>query len=505
MKKIYNKKIIQYTIEGKILNIFLNKDEASTHTNTHPDSIIACCKGKYKTAGGFVFRFEGEAFNLHSPVNTDKVIKCKICDSTETLRSFAGHLRWVHPDYNTKKYISEFGEFRPKYINQNLNKESSNIECKICNEKMMHNRQLMHHITKKHKDITKEEYIIKYVYNNVPPLCKCGCGEIVTFLPNGKNCDLNKETYHRDYIKGHWDWPIFSNISNQSKEELELLEFIKSICSFTIIENEKNILPKQEIDIYIPELNIGIEYNGLYWHSEKAGRGKYYHLNKTLQAKKHNIRLIQIFSDEWLNSKEKVKNKLISILGGFKNKIYARNCIVKEINDPKIKNEFLEKYHIQGKDKSQIKLGLYFKEELVGVMTFCSPRIALGGKTKTKEWELSRYATSTNVVGGASKLLKFFIKNYKPELIYSYSDNRWSDWENNMYLKIGFKFKSLSQPGYYYTKNFTERLHRFNFRKNKLKELGINVNGKTEFEIMDSLKYSRVWDCGVARFEFKFN
>lgn len=507
MKKIHSeKKIIQYSLEGKILKIFENKRDAHNQTLIHMDSIIACCLGKYKTAGGFIFRFEGDSFNKKVKTSniSKNIILCKICNSEETIRSFAGHLRWVHPNYDTQKYIEEFGEFRPNYIKQNKLKEESSLKCEICGEKMINNRQLMHHITKKHKEITKEDYIVKYIYNNKPPLCSCGCGQPTTLLPNGKNCDLKKDTYSRDYIKGHWDWPVFSNIQNQSKEETELIDFIKSIYKGEILTSVRTIANPHEIDIYLPELKIAIEYNGLYWHSEANNIGKYYHINKTQKCKEKNIRLIHIFSDEWLGKKDIVKNKLSFILGlNQKTKIYARKCIIKEIKDTKIKKEFLEKNHIQGNDKSKIKLGLYYNETLVAIMTFSNPRIALGGKPHTNKWELSRYATSEHIIGGASKLLKYFIKNYKPQEIYSYSDIRWSDSNNNMYLKLGFKYIHDSQPGYYYTKNYTERLHRFNFRKNRLKFMGVKDLTKTEEEITKELGYYRVWDCGVSKYELK--
>jgi len=503
MKKIYSdKKIIQYTIEGNIIETFNNKREASLKTLIHIDSIIACCLGKYKTAGGFIFRFEGDNFNKNINISPKNII-CKICNSNETIRSFAGHLRWVHPGYNTEKYIKEFGEFRPKSIKQEKIKEVSSIKCELCGEKMMHNRQLMHHITKKHKDISKEEYLVKYVYNNKPPLCKCGCGEPTTLLPNGNNCDLKKATYSRDYIKGHWDWPVFSNIKNQSKEEQELIDYIKEIYPGEIKIGDRSLISPYEVDIYIPDHKLAIEYNGLYWHSEANNIGKYYHINKTKKCKEKKVQLIQIFSDEWINRKEIIKNKLKHVLKLNNEKIYARNCEIKPIEDNKIKKDFLDKYHIQGSDKSKIKLGLYYNNELLSIMTFSLPRIALGGKLSKNKWELSRYVSSFNVVGGASKLLKYFIKNYNPQEIYSYSDIRWSDWENNMYLKIGFKFVHNSEPGYYYTKNYTERKHRFNFRKSKLKSMGINIDGKTEEEITKNMGYYRVWDCGSSKYELK--
>lgn len=496
-------KIKQFNPEGNFIQIYQTVKEASQKTGTREDSIILCCKGKHQTSNGFVFRFEKDDFNTFKvKKRKGQPVKCKICGSDETFLSIPMHLRWMHKGMKVDDYVKEHGEYVPRRIKVRNKKDKSIIKCEICNEEMMHNRQLMYHITKKHKGISKEEYVVKYIYANHPPLCKCGCGGEVKIRTHGKN-EKQELSFQNSYIKGHWDWPVFSNISNQSKEELDLIAFIKTIYGGEIQESVKNLLPKGEIDIYLPSLNLAIEYNGLYWHSEKSGRGQYYHLYKTLECKKKGIRLIHIFSDEWINKQDIVKSKLQSIIGTNSNKIYARKCIITEIKDTKIKNEFLSKYHIQGSDKSKIKLGLYYNNELVSLMTFSNPRLALGAKSSITKWELSRFASSCHVIGGASKLIKHFIKNYNPESIYSYSDNRWSDWENNMYLKTGFDFISRSTPGYYYTKDYITRFHRFNFRKQKLKEMGVNIEGRTENKIMNDLGYVRIWDCGVAKFEYK--
>ena len=495
MKKIYDSKIIQYSLKGDIIAVFDNVKKASNIVNY--DSIINCCKGKYKTAGGYVWRFEKDYFSLSSDREKNTTINCNICQSNESLRSFAMHLKWCH-NIKTNEYIQKYGEFRPKHI-QKLKYE---IKCEECNTKLNSNQHLMYHITKHHPNLTKHDYIIKYLLNNIQPTCKCGCGQLVTILENGKNCDLNKETYFRDYIKGHWDWEVFSTIKKQSKEELDLLDFLKSIYDKNIKTNIRNIIPKAEIDIYLPDLKIGIEYNGLYWHSEKGGRFKDYHLSKLKKAQKNNIRLIQIFSDEWINKKDIVKNKLKSIICDKKERIYARKCEVKEISS-KDKNTFLNKHHIQGEDRSQIKLGLYYNNTLISVITFNKPRIALGVKQKNQNinsYELSRFASSQYVVGGLSKLIKYFITKHNPKEIYSYSDNRWTDPNNNMYLKAGFVISKTSPPNYFYTKNFTERIHRFNFNKFHLKKIGADVENKTERKIMEELGYTRIWDCGSTKY-----
>ena len=138
-------------------------------------------------------------------------------------------------------------------------------------------------------------------------------------------------------------------------------------------------------------------------------------------------------------------------------------------------------------------------------MTFGKPRLGIGKikNIKPDSFELIRFCNklNTTVVGGASKLLNHFIKTEKPLNIYSFSDNRWSSSTNNMYLNIGFKLVNISLPGYWYTTNkYLERIHRYNFNKRALKKMGADIT-KTEYDIMDSLGYARVWDCGTTRYE----
>jgi len=284
--------------------------------------------------------------------------------------------------------------------------------------------------------------------------------------------------------------------------EKEILDDIKLIYGGTIIENDRIILNGKEVDIYIPDKKIAIEFNGLYWHSELQGKDKNYHLNKTKKCEEHGIQLIHIFEDEWINKQEIVKQRLKHILGeDTEEVIYARKCKIKEIL-PEEKNIFLDQYHIQGNDKSAIKLGLFNGEKLIAVMTFGKRRIALGNKsTEEGEYELIRYATSQSVVGGAGKLLSYFIKNYNPVKIISYADRRWS--RGNLYEKLGFNKVSDGTPNYWYL-DHGNRKHRFNFRKNILNEKLETFDSElTEWENMQLNGYDRIWDCGSLKYEWE--
>jgi hypothetical protein len=271
-------------------------------------------------------------------------------------------------------------------------------------------------------------------------------------------------------------------------------DFIKSYNIETIPSYRK--IGNKEIDIFIPDRKLGIEINGVYWHNELF-KNNDYHLFKTQLFNSQNISIIQIFEDEWLYKKDIVKSIIKNKLSLIDNKIYSRNCKVREVSNKETK-KFLNENHIQGNVNSKIKLGLYYDGELVSLMTFSKGRIIMGGKKE--EWELTRFCNKINfvVVGAASKLFKFFIKNYNPNKIVSYSDVRLFD--GKMYETLGFNKISQSKPNYWYVINDI-RYHRFNFRKSILVKEGFDKN-KTEKQIMFDRGIYRIYDCGNIRWEY---
>jgi len=293
-----------------------------------------------------------------------------------------------------------------------------------------------------------------------------------------------------------------------SRSEKDVLAYIKTFYTGEILENYK-LKNNKEVDIYIPDKKIGIEFDGLYWHSEERGKDKKYHLDKTNTAFAQDIRLIHIFEDEWENNRVIVKSKLKHILGFNTNpRIYARKCTIKEI-DPKTKNSFLEDNHIQGLDRSKIKLGLFHNEILVSVMTFGKKRAALGNRVNTEsDFELVRFANDINyiVIGSFGKLLKYFERNYEYNSIITYADLRWSSLENNVYKKNKFIKSHVSEPNYwYFYSGSKKREHRYSYRKNILESKFPNIfeSTKTEKEIMREANYYRIWDCGNIVYSMK--
>jgi hypothetical protein len=268
-----------------------------------------------------------------------------------------------------------------------------------------------------------------------------------------------------------------------SIKEKELLEHIESVYKGKIIKSYRDNL---EIDVYLPELKIGFEFNGLYFHSDKF-KDKNYHINKTNYFKDKGIRIIHIWEDDWIHRNNIIKSQINNWLG-ISDKIWARKCEVKFINNSKIVNKFLDENHIQGKSPSSKKIGLYYNGLLVSVMTFTN----LEGRKRMSDgnWNLSRFCnlTNTNIVGGASKMLSFFVKSVNVERVISYADKDWSN--GRLYTKLGFDKLYDTRPDYKYILD-AKRIHKSNFKKSKT---GISEN---------ELNLLKVWDCGKIKFERK--
>lgn len=298
------------------------------------------------------------------------------------------------------------------------------------------------------------------------------------------------------YIYAGYKCPnCFPRNTFTSLAENEIKDFVKNL-GFDIIENDRNIINPKELDIVIPEKQVAIEYCGLYWHSDEQKEEKY-HVNKLNETNKKGYRLILIFEDEWILKKDLVKNRLRHILNKHNGKrLHARNCNIIEIS-PQIKNSFLDSFHLQGHDSSIIKLGAFYKNELVAVMTFSHGNIAKGSKPKDNIWELNRFCSNYNyhIPGIASKLLEHFKRNYEWKEIFSYADRRWSS--GNMYEKLGFKFEKITNPNYWYISG-TERIHRFKLRKrfNEPKDISESILRLSE-------GYIKIFDCGNIKYTMK--
>jgi hypothetical protein len=277
-----------------------------------------------------------------------------------------------------------------------------------------------------------------------------------------------------------------------SIKEKDVVEFISSLSDKYIL-NSRNLIDGKEIDIYLPDYKLGIEFNGLYWHSDKF-KEKTYHYNKTLMCKKNDIHLLHIWEDDWVNKNDIIKSIIKNKMSKITTRIFARKCSIVEVSNS-ISNKFLDDNHIQGGTNASRCLALMFNNEIVSIMTFGKRRI-----NSKSETELIRFCNKINtiVIGSSSKLFNYFIKNNNFERIVSYSDQ--SIFDGGMYLKLGFTNYGETSLNYYWS-DLNKRYHRFNFNKKKLIELGYDPN-KTEDQIMREIGYYKIWSCGQIRWEY---
>ncbi len=335
-----------------------------------------------------------------------------------------------------------------------------------------------------------EEIRDKFIISNDPNYIKYIGNSISQFIcEKGHLFEINIDNYHSRKKNNTPLCTICNPIGDsRSIKEKQLVNYIKEIYNNTILENYRNGL---EIDIYLPDLKLGFEFNGLYWHSELY-RDKNYHLDKTNYFKEKGIQIIHIWEDNWDFKNEIIKSQISNWLGMTKNKIFARKCEIKEI---KSSNKFLNKNHIQGSDRSSIKIGLFYNDDMVSIMTF--DKFEGRKKMSENEWNLSRFCNKLeyNIIGGASKLLSYFITKYQPQRIVSYADQDWSN--GNLYYKLGFNLVSISKADYKYIFN-SKRIHKSRFKKSKL-HIDESIS---ESEFMKKSHILKIWDCGKIKFEF---
>ena len=273
-----------------------------------------------------------------------------------------------------------------------------------------------------------------------------------------------------------------------SKPEIKLVDFIRSFYKGEIITNSKNIIPPMELDIFVPSLNLAIEFNGSYWHSERF-KDKNYHLHKYNLCKEKGIRLISIWEWEIIKNKDKIENFIKNLILE-KKKLFARKLEIKEV-DVKSQREFFKHNHLQGYVPCTYAFGLYKDDELIQLMTL---RVK---SKKDKLYEIGRLATKTGftVVGGTKRLFKHLLSLVDYETIISY--NNMDKFTGDTYESLGMSFESISIP-YGWIRN-NEYLPRYATQKSKLIRQGYDKN-LSESEIMRNEGFEKIYFTGVSKF-----
>lgn len=281
--------------------------------------------------------------------------------------------------------------------------------------------------------------------------------------------------------------------SRSSNAEAFFRDEITEMFQITAYSGNRKILGGKEIDIWIPDHNLGIEYHGLYWHSGASKR----HKEKYQNAADTGISLLQFWSSEVEDQHDIVMSIIASKIGKTE-RLYARKCAIKEISSMDHRR-FCKENHLQGPAGASVRLGLFYEGELVSVMSFGKSRYG-----KKYEWEMIRFCNKKflTIVGGASKLWKYFLKSVNPESVVTYADARISSGE--LYDRLGFAYSHHSSPNYFYTKDFKNLESRIKYQKHKLKDMLEHFDPcKTEIDNMMDNGYSIISDAGNLVYEWR--
>lgn len=289
-----------------------------------------------------------------------------------------------------------------------------------------------------------------------------------------------------------------------SSAEQELAEFLRNLGA--VVGQQVPLTCKGReylMDIVLPEQNVAIEYNGLFFHSTRFKVSPCFHKTKSEAAAVQGLRLIHIFEDDWKHRRPAVEHLLRYTVGVLPVEM-ARKMTIGEVADSVAKT-FYKTYHIQGASAAaqQVHFGLYKQDKLLGVMSFT--RNSSGRKLLNDNcWELVRFASAARIQGGAGKLFKAFLRRYAPKEITSFSWNHLFD--GGVYSRLGFTLDKLLPPDYTYVDlKRCRRLHKSGFQRSRLAaRFPETFDPKlSERENCEMLGYYRIYDCGKKRWVWR--
>ena len=326
-------------------------------------------------------------------------------------------------------------------VNSTLLRKGTTTACPLCNDKHKHHVKFVD-LSGKTFGMLVVTSFNRFSQGHTYWNCVCTCQDKTEVVVDGDKLKRGATTSCGCRFVQH----------RGSNAENDILMWISKNYPYLAIEkHNRHILDGKEIDILLPNNNIGIEYNGSEWHASlgniHADKPKYYHRDKFLLAKEKGVHLISIFDVDWDNNQEKIRMYLNYLFSYDFKYIYARECKCSLI-DKCVADEFTNDYHIQGDTPfNRISYGLFYFDELVAVMSFGNLRMR---KTEAGQYELHRYCVKDGfkICGGANKLLKAFERDYNPKYLLSYSDNDY--FLGDIYERLGFECKGQCTPRYYW-------------------------------------------------------
>lgn len=400
--------------------------------------------------------------------------------------------------YGTTRYISEEGR---KRISESHEEHREEIDAKIrktWSEKTNEEKQA---INAKRDDTCIERFGIDNYsktsdFHNFMSEKSKSLWQDPNWIEKVKNTNLERYGVLYSCLAKHVQDSNGKQISRSNKDFVELLKH----SGITNVEYEfslKKYSYDVKVDDFLIEINPSYTHNsttGPYFHGKHLpAKDRYYHRDKTKFAEENGYRCIHVWDWDQIE-------KIIYMLYN-RERIFARNCEVREV-DLDTTNEFLNLYHLQNTCRNQqFRLGLYYNNELVEIMTFGTPRF-----NHNYQYELLRLCTRPDyiVVGGANKLFNYFIEHHNPSSVISYCDN--SKFSGNVYTQLGMILKDVSKPACHWYNIKTKRhISDSLLRQRGADQLLGTTDGKgtSNREIMLREGFVEVYDCGQSTYTWE--
>lgn len=212
--------------------------------------------------------------------------------------------------------------------------------------------------------------------------------------------------------------------------------------------------------------------------------------------------LVHIWEDVWLNRRVQVLSRINSFLG-FNKTIHGRKTQLQEL-DLHTTKQFFNENHLQGYAKSKYNYGLIINNELIAVAGFSDNRLMKSKGDDYQSAELIRFASKNGItiVGGLSKLIKYFLAQHKPNDLMTYADRDWSLGKG--YQKLSFQLSEVISPLFFYVEK-TTGLRYFSHRLPK--NIQLTFKAQNELNLEDFLlrnNYVKVFNTGNLKYHLYY-
>jgi hypothetical protein len=321
---------------------------------------------------------------------------------------------------------------------------------------------------------------LKYYGRQVRVCSSCDDEAKRGLTPKWFQCKKCEDYFRYTTIKPDHCLACYASSNLESKGERSLKAFIEELGFAT--EKKRNGV---ECDVWVPEKDIGFEYNGEYWHSESCGKKPDYHFKKKALF---DNKIYFVWDHGWKNHPEPYKQLIRAKLGVLP-KTYARSLVLNKNPDKDDVRQFLQYNHIQGAGRHH-KIGYALEDRngaIISVMTFGRPM-----HKSTGDFELYRYASKMQVLGGAQRLWSAFCRDNPGVKVHTSCS---ADISNGaLYERLGFTRLGHSNEYHWFKQN--QKVNRFKCRVSELAKNADWQEGDTENTYMNRNGWVKVWSAG---------